>query len=325
MNSRFFVALSLSFLATSVSAQEVRPAPEPPSGVASKSLVVANRQLVVAAEPAAAEAGREILRKGGSAVDAAIATELVLGLVEPQSSGLGGGAFLVLWDAKTRAVKTFDGRETAPAAAKPDRFLQGGKPMTFRDAVHSGLSVGVPGVVRMLRAAHDRSGKLPWAALFEPAIKLAEDGFAVSPRLSALLHEARPEDFAPAARAYFFDQNGSPRPAGTLLKNPEYATTLRTLAEKGAAAFYEGAIADAIVEAGRAAPIVQSDMTLADIAAYVAKERDPVCVTYRSRDVCGMGPPSSGGIAIGATLKLIEPFPQVQGAKARMTPPALPG
>jgi gamma-glutamyltranspeptidase / glutathione hydrolase len=323
MNSRFFVALSLSFLATSVSAQEVRPAPESPSGVASKSLVVANRQLVVAAEPAAAEAGREILRKGGSAVDAAIATELVLGLVEPQSSGLGGGAFLVLWDAKTRAVKTFDGRETAPAAAKPDRFLQGGKPMTFRDAVHSGLSVGVPGVVRMLRAAHDRSGRLPWAALFEPAIKLAEDGFAVSPRLSVLLHEARPEDFAPAARAYFFDQNGSPRPAGTLLKNPEYATTLRTLAEKGAAAFYEGAIANAIVEAGRAAPIVQSDMTLADIAAYVAKERDPVCVTYRSRDVCGMGPPSSGGIAIGATLKLIEPFPQVQGAKARMTPPAM--
>ena len=323
MNSRFFVALSLSFLATSVSAQEVRPAPEPPSGVASKSLVVANRHMVVAAEPAAAEAGREILRQGGSAVDAAIATELVLGLVEPQSSGLGGGAFLVLWDAKTRAVKSFDGRETAPAAAKPDRFLQGGKPMTFRDAVHSGLSVGVPGLVRMLQAAHERSGKLPWAALFAPAIKLAEDGFPVSPRLSVLLHETRPEDFAPAARAYFFDQNGSPRPAGTLLKNPEYAATLRTLAEKGAAAFYEGAIANAIVEAGRAAPIVQSDMTVADIAAYVAKERDPVCVTYRSRDVCGIGPPSSGGITIGATLKLIEPFPQVQGAKARLTPPAM--
>ena len=279
--------------------------------------------MVVAAEPAAAEAGREILRQGGSAVDAAIAAELVLGLVEPQSSGLGGGAFLVLWDAKTRAVKSFDGRETAPAAAKPDRFLQGGKPMTFRDAVHSGLSVGVPGLVRMLQATHERSGKLPWAALFAPAIKLAEDGFPVSPRLSVLLHETRPEDFAPAARAYFFDQNGSPRPAGTLLKNPEYAATLRTLAEKGAAAFYEGAIANAIVEAGRAAPIVQSDMTVADIAAYVAKERDPVCVTYRSRDVCGMGPPSSGGITIGATLKLIEPFPQVQGAKARLTPPAM--
>ena len=323
MNSRFFVTLSLSFLATSVSAQEVRPAPEPPSGVASKSLVVANRHMVVAAEPAAAEAGREILRQGGSAVDAAIAAELVLGLVEPQSSGLGGGAFLVLWDAKTRAVRSFDGRETAPAAAKPDRFLQGGKPMTFRDAVHSGLSVGVPGLVRMLQATHEPSGKLPWAALFAPAIKLAEDGFPVSPRLSVLLHETRPEDFAPAARAYFFDQNGSPRPAGTLLKNPEYAATLRTLAEKGAAAFYEGAIANAIVEAGRAAPIVQSDMTVADIAAYVAKERDPVCVTYRSRDVCGMGSPSSGGITIGATLKLIEPFPQVQGAKARLTPPAM--
>ena len=240
MNSRFIVALSLSFLATSVSAQEVRPAPEPPSGVASKSLVVANRHMVVAAEPAAAEAGREILRQGGSAVDAAIATELVLGLVEPQSSGLGGGAFLVLWDAKTRAMKTFDGRETAPAAAKPDRFLQGGKPMTFRDAVHSGLSVGVPGLVRMLQAAHERSGKLPWAALFAPAIKLAEDGFLISPRLSVLLHETRPEDFAPAARAYFFDQNGSPRPAGTSAQKSGIRCNIENARREGCCRFLRG-------------------------------------------------------------------------------------
>ncbi len=132
----------------------------------------------------------------------------MLGFVEPQSSGLGGGAFLVLWDAKTRAVKTFDGRETAPAAAKPDRFLRDGTPMAFEDAVHSGLSVGVPGLVRMLQAAHERYGKLPWAALFAPAIKLAEYGFTVSPRLSVLLSKARPLNFAPAARAYFFDRNG---------------------------------------------------------------------------------------------------------------------
>ena len=323
MSLRFFLTLTLSLLATSVVAQEVRPPPEAASGVESKSLVIAQRHMVVAAESEAAEAGREILRQGGSAVDAAIATELVLGLVEPQSSGLGGGAFLVLWDAKTRAVKTFDGRETAPAAAKPDRFLRDGTPMAFEDAVHSGLSVGVPGLVRMLQGAHDRYGKLPWTALFAPAIKLAEYGFTVSPRLSVLLSKARPLNFAPAARAYFFDRSGNPRMAGSLLKNPEYAATLRTLADKGAAAFYDGTIANAIVEAGSAAPIAQSDMTVADIAAYAAKERDPVCVSYRTRNICGMGPPSSGAITIGATLKLIEPFPQVQGPQARMTPPAM--
>ena len=237
MSLRFFLTLTLSLLATSVVAQEVRPPPEAASGVESKSLVIAQRHMVVAAESEAAEAGREILRQGGSAVDAAIATELVLGLVEPQSSGLGGGAFLVLWDAKTRAVKTFDGRETAPAAAKPDRFLRDGTPMAFEDAVHSGLSVGVPGLVRMLQAAHDRYGKLPWAALFAPAIKLAEYGFTVSPRLSVLLSKARPQNFPPAARAYFFDRNGNPRTAGSLLKNPEYAATLRTLADEGCCRF----------------------------------------------------------------------------------------
>jgi gamma-glutamyltranspeptidase/glutathione hydrolase len=279
--------------------------------------------MVVAAEPLAAEAGREILRRGGSAVDAAIATELVLGLVEPQSSGLGGGAFLVLWDAETRAMRTFDGRETAPAAAKPDRFLRDGEPMSFHDAVHSGLSVGVPGLVRMLKAAHDKHGKLPWAELFAPAIKLAEDGFPVSPRLAVLLSKSKPEEFAPAARAYFFDEAGKPRPAGFLLKNPEYAATLRTLAQDGPDAFYKGAIADAIVKAVGDAPIVKGDMTAADLASYAAKERPPVCVTYRTRNVCGMGPPSSGAITIGYTLKLIEPFPEVHGADKRMTPPAL--
>jgi gamma-glutamyltranspeptidase / glutathione hydrolase len=323
MIPRFLLALSLVFVATSGIAQESRPAPEAASGTTVKSLVVADHHMVVAAEPLAAEAGREILRQGGSAVDAAIATELVLGLVEPQSSGLGGGAFLVMWDAKSREVKTFDGRETAPAAAKSDRFLQDGKPMAFEDAARSGLSVGVPGLLRMLDAAHARYGKLPWASLFAPAIKLAEGGFPVSQRLSVLLRSAHAEDFAPAAHAYFFDDGGNPRAAGTLIKNTEYAATLKTIAEKGAAAFYAGPIADAIVKAVSDAPIVSGDITAADIAAYAAKERDPVCVTYRLRSVCGVGPPSSGGIAVGSVLKLIEPFQQVQGPQARMTPPAM--
>jgi len=323
MISRLFLVLSLSVLALPVRAQESRPAPEAASGTTAKSLVVADHHMVVAAEPLAAEAGRQILRQGGSAVDAAIATELVLGLVEPQSSGLGGGAFLVLWDAKSRQVKTFDGREAAPAAAQPDRFLQGGKPMAFEDAVRSGLSVGVPGLLRMLELAHARYGKLPWASLFAPAIKLAEDGFPVSQRLSVLLRSAHAADFAPAARAYFFDDEGNPRLVGAVLKNPEYAATLKEIAEKGASVFYLGRSADAIVKAVNDAPIAQGDMTAADITAYAAKERDPVCVTYRMREVCGVGPPSSGGIAVGSVLKLIEPFPQVQGPQARMTPAAM--
>jgi gamma-glutamyltranspeptidase/glutathione hydrolase len=320
---RSLTALCLLLSASAAIAQESRPPPEAASGTTTKPLVIAQRHMVVAAEPLAAEAGREILRQGGSAADAAVATELVLGLVEPQSSGLGGGAFLVYWDAKSRTLATFDGRETAPAAAKPDRFMRDGKPMQFEQAVRSGLSVGVPGTVRTLEAVHRRYGKLPWAALFAPAIKLAENGFPVSPRLSVLLNASRPENFSPAARAYFFDESGKPRAVGTLLKNPEYAATLKTIAAKGADAFYSGAIADAVVKAVREAPSIPGDLTAADLSGYVAKERDPICVDYRARKVCGMGPPSSGELSVGTVLKLIEPFPQVQGASALMGPPAM--
>jgi gamma-glutamyltranspeptidase/glutathione hydrolase len=277
----------------------------------------------VAAEPLAAEAGREMLRKGGSAEDAAISTELVLGLVEPQSSGLGGGAFLLYWDAQSRTLTTLDGRETAPAAAKPDRFIRDGKPMAFETAVRSGLSVGVPGLLRMLETAHKRHGKLPWASLFAPAIKLAEEGFPVSPRLAVLLSASKAENFAAGARALFFDENDRPRTAGDVLTNSAYAETLRAIAEKGADAFYSGTVADAIVKAVGEASSVPGDMTTADISGYVAKERDPVCVNYRARKVCGMSPPSSGGMSVGTVLKLIEPFPQVQGASALMSAPAL--
>ncbi|WP_045837094.1 gamma-glutamyltransferase [Hyphomicrobium sp. 99] len=309
--------------AGTAAAQEFRPAPEGASARSEKALVVAKQHMVVAAEPLAAEAGRQILRQGGSATDAAIATELVLGLVEPQSSGLGGGAFITFWDAKSRSVTTYDGRETAPATAKPDRFMRDGKPMPFEDAVNSGLSVGVPGLLRVLHEVHEKYGKLPWAKLFEPAIKLAEDGFAVSPRLATLLKSEKPEKFTADARAYFFEGGVTPRAAGSLLKNPEYAATLRTIAERGPDAFYSGDIADAMVKAVKEAPTIPGDLSAADLTAYKAKEREPVCFAYRGRQVCGMGPPSSGALTVGAVLKLIEPYRQVQGASAAMTAPAL--
>jgi gamma-glutamyltranspeptidase / glutathione hydrolase len=226
-------------------------APEAQSGWSEKTLAVARRHMIAAANPLAAEAGREILRKGGTAVDAAIATQLVLGLVEPQSSGLGGGAFLVHWDAATRRVRSYDGRETAPAAARPDRFLVKGRPMPFSAVVKSPLSIGVPGTVRLLEHVHREHGKIEWAVLFEPAIRLAEAGFAVSSRLHRLLVDSGPGSFDAGARTYFFDGSGVAHPVGYVLRNAAYARTLRRIAAEGAAAFYSGAIADEIVTAAR--------------------------------------------------------------------------
>ena len=214
--------------------------------------------MISAANPTAVDAGLEILRAGGSAADAAIAVQLVLNLVEPQSSGLGGGAFILHWDAAGRELKGYDGRETAPAAATPDRFLVEGRPRKFDEAVFGGLSVGVPGVLRVLEAVHKRHGRLPWARLFAPAIKLATDGFRVSPRLHLLLRWEGADGFSPAARRYFFDQTGSAWPVGYLLKNPQFAATLRAVAEGGADAFYKGPIAEAIVDAVRAAPTTRA-------------------------------------------------------------------
>src|SRR5690606_670758 len=192
-------------------------------------------------------------------------------------------------------LKTYDGRETAPAAARADRFLQDGRPLPFDEAVHSGLSIGVPGLVHMLEQVHQRHGKLPWARLFEPAIELAETGFPVSPRLNLLLTWMGAGNFDPAARRLFFDEKGSPRPAGFVLKNPAFADSLRRIAEAGSRAFYSGRIAEAIVAAAAGAPNHPGDITLADLASYTSKERPPVCITYRRHRVCGMGPPSSGG------------------------------
>jgi gamma-glutamyltranspeptidase / glutathione hydrolase len=262
--------------------------------------------MVAAANPLAAAAGRDILRQGGNAIDAAIATQLVLNLVEPQSSGIGGGAFLVYWSAAEHRVVTFDGRETAPAAAKPDRFLgPDGKPLGFFDAVASGRSVGVPGLLRMLELAHHRYGKLPWRALFPPAIRLAEEGFAVPPRLQSLLAADPFLRRDEATRRYFYDVDGTPT---ARLTNPELAAVLRMIAEAGADAFYRGEIAQAVVAAVHDAPRHPGDLTAEDLAQYQAKERPPVCGSYRRYRLCGMGPPSSGTLTLLQILGMLERF-----------------
>jgi len=281
-------------------------APEAASGFrAGLRSVRAEQHVAAAAHPLAAEAGREMLRAGGSAVDAAVAMQLVLGLVEPQASGVGGGAFLMIWDGQR--VHAIDGREAAPMAADERLFLDAeGKPMQFRAAQIGGRSVGVPGALRALEMAHRRFGKLPWAKLFEPAIRVAEQGFEISPRLNVQIAAAAKglaEDRD--AAAYFLTPEGAAKPPGTLLRNPAYAATLRALAFEGSRALHEGPIADDIVvkvrmhaNAGR--------MDLADLRTYRAKEREPLCTDYRRWRVCGMPPPSSGGIAVAQMLGMLE-------------------
>ncbi|MBO0766611.1 MAG: gamma-glutamyltransferase, partial [Hyphomicrobiaceae bacterium] len=283
----------------------------------------ATSHMVVAANPLAAAAGLKILRAGGSAADAAIAVQLVLNLVEPQSSGLGGGGFALYWDAAGARLTSYDGRETAPATARPDRFLQDGRPLELGAAIPSGASVGVPGTVRLLEAMHKAHGKLPWAQLFAPAIRLAEEGFPISPRLRHLLQWYGAQSFSPQARSTFFDRSGSARAEGALLKNPEFAATLRAIAKDGADAFYTGAIAQAIVDAVRLAPHRQGDLALSDLAGYRVKEREPVCFAYRAMRICSMGPPSSGGLAVGQVLKLIEGFDVGRGPADALNPRAL--
>jgi len=282
-----------------------RAVPESTSAYAEKPGWIAKKFMVVAANPLATDAGYRILKAGGSAVDAAIATQMVLTLVEPQSSGIGGGAFLMHFDGKS--VSAFDGRETAPAAATEKLFQTAdGKPMNFQDAVVGGRSVGVPGVLRMLELAHAQYGKLAWATLFAPAIRLAEDGFAISPRLAGLLKAELHLRKDPVAAAYFYAVNGEPLPVGHVLKNPELANVLREIAGGGADAFYKGRIAHDIAAKVRNHASNPGTLTVADVAAYQAKVRDPVCSDYKVWTVCGMPPPSSGGIAIAQMLGILE-------------------
>ncbi|MDP6803833.1 MAG: gamma-glutamyltransferase [Rhodospirillales bacterium] len=283
--------------------------PTQPETARSNQPARATRHMIAAANPLAAEAGLAILREGGSALDAAIAAQMVLNVVEPQSSGIGGGGFLVHFSEASGDIIAYDGRETAPAATAPDRFLDAsGVPMKFIDAVVGGLSVGVPGLLRMLEAAHRDYGKLPWRRLFEPAIGLAENGFSISPRLHASIAADRHLDTFDEARTYFYTPVGEAKAAGATLVNRPFAETLRAIAEGGADAFYEGEIARDIVRTVRAAPRHPSDMTEDDLAAYEAKPRAPLCLPYRFWLVCGMPPPTSGAIATLQTLGILQEF-----------------
>jgi len=265
--------------------------------------------MVTAAHPLATKAAYDQLRAGGTAVDAAIAAQMVLTLVEPQSSGIGGGAFLMHFDGER--VEAYDGRETAPAAATERLFQRAdGAPLAFYDAVVGGRSVGAPGVLRMLERAHRAHGKLPWKRLFEPAIALAEEGFAMSPRLATLVDGDPLLAKDPVARAYFYDADGKAKAAGTVLRNPGLAAVLREVADRGADAFYTGPIARDIVAKVEGHANNPGLLTAADLAGYHAEVREPVCADYRTWTVCGMPPPSSGGIAIAQMLGMLEGSPR---------------
>ena len=298
--------LALAFLA-GCSAGREPPSDAVPSALPTAVEATGTHFMVATADRAASEAAMAMLRKGGSAVDAAVAAQAVLGLVEPQSSGIGGGAFLLHWDGVTRKLTALDGRETAPRSARGDLFLDtDGKPLDFMTAALSGRSVGVPGVLRALELAHRREGRLPWADLFQPAIDLAENGFVVSHQLASTLAGDGDLTRDPAARAYFYDAAGKPWPAGTILRNPAYAETLRAVAQGGADAFYRGPIAEAIL--ARVNDDGVERMSPKDLLEYRAREREVLCRPYRALEVCSEGPPTSGGIALLQILGILRNF-----------------
>ncbi len=317
MTNRPYRALGAIALATLLAAcaggpgsfsYSVPDQPEGASGYAEKPGWATRKFAVAAANPLATDAGYQVLKAGGSAVDAAIAVQMVLTLVEPQSSGIGGGAFLMHFDG--RAVEAFDGRETAPSAADEKLFLGAdGKPMPFREAVVGGRSVGVPGTVRMLEQAHRQHGKLPWARLFEPAITLAERGFKVSARLNSLLAGEKFLQNDPVAAAYFYRADGSPRAVGETLRNPELAQVLRQIAGGGSKALLEGDVAQAIVDKVQKHPTNPGKLSMADLAGYRSVKREPICSDYRANAhdfrICGFPPPSSGAIAVGQILGIL--------------------
>jgi len=303
------LSISLSLWAEPNKKREDRE-PEAATGLIKKQTVFAEHAMVAAANPYASEAGFNILKQGGSAVDAAIAVQLVLTLVEPQSSGIGGGAFMLHWDKENQQLTTFDGRETAPAATTPDMFLdKNGRTMPWIKAVVGGHSVGVPGVLAGLKKAHDKYGKLPWNVLFKDAINLAENGFVVSPRLEKLVAM----EFNPGItklttiKDYFFP-NGKAIKSGQVLKNTKLAAVYRSLAKHGIEVFYQGWLAKKIVNAVQHSTIAPGRLTLADMKNYQARELPAVCGPYRQYKICGMAPPSSGGVAVIQILGQLENF-----------------
>ena len=270
--------------------------------------IAAPQSMAAAAHPQAVEAGLEVLRRGGSAVDAAIAVQMMLGVVEPHASGIGGGGFLLHYDAATKTLVAYDGREAAPAGATPAMFLDAaGKPLGYEHAVASGISVGVPGLLAMLEMAHKEHGKLAWGELFAPAIAAARDGFTVSPRLATWLTRIPTLREEPAIRATYFNADGSAKKVGDHAANPDLATTMQAIAWQGIEAFYRGPMAEEMVERVRR-HVRPGTLSLADLADYRAIKREALCGPYRVWTVCGMPPPSSGGLAILQILALLEPF-----------------
>ena len=270
--------------------------------------VTSTTAMVSAANPRAVKAGVDVLQAGGTAADAAVTVQMMLNLVEPQSSGIGGGAFMLYWDAKNNKLLTYDGREKAPASATPEYFHNSeGQPVKWWDAVVGGRSVGVPGTLKLLEHVHSLHGRQPWKELLLPAIVNAEVGFQISPRLSASIEGAqkRKLDLFDSTRQYFFNADGSAKAAGTYLKNPEFASALREIADHGSSPFYEGKIAEDIVAAVKT-EINAGELTVDDMKNYNVVEREPVCVPYRAYSVCGMGPPTSGGQTMGQILTMLE-------------------
>ena len=299
------VAASLYFTTAELAAQQ----PEVSSGYTQKTAVHGKRFMIAAANPHAVRAGYTILKKGGSAVDAAIATQMVLGLVEGQSSGIGGDASLLHWDAVERKLTAIDGRVVAPSDADEDLFYDRyGEKMSRKEAGFGGLAVGTPTLLRVLERAHRRYGKLPWAELFGPAIKLAETGFPISHRLHTQIVENERILEDPTAKAYYFDAEGNPRPIGFQLVNKPYATVLRQIAKEGAAGFYKSVLPEKIEHAVKHAANNPGRLTAKDIRKYRSKEVTPVCVSYRTYQVCGMPPPNTGGLSIAMTLRMLTRF-----------------
>lgn len=281
--------------------------PEISSGWNSKPVVQASKFLAVTSHPQATETAHQILKRGGSAVDAAIAAQMVLTLVEPQSSGIGGGGFLLHYSAKNSQLQTFDGRETAPATALPSLFLdENDAPMSAGQALQGARAVGTPGLLAMLGMAHKQYGHLPWAQLLQPAIDLAENGFVISPRLQSLIQNDKLICKNASTRHYFCDEHGQAKVAGTVLQNPLLAGSLRLIAKQGAAALYGGALGDAVIDAVEKAQNGNTTLSRNDLEGYQALQRAPLCQPYRQWRICGMPPPSSGGVAVLQMLQILQ-------------------
>jgi gamma-glutamyltranspeptidase / glutathione hydrolase len=286
-----------------------RDEPELAGATTTRQAVIAKHAMVSAAHPLATEAGVAMLKRGGSAADAAVAVQMVLGLVEPQASGIGGGAYIMHWDKKAKSLTSIDARESAPANAKADQFIEAdGKPARWPELVVGGRSVGVPSVLRGLEAAHARHGKLDWALLFEPAIRIAENGFPMTKRMHLHLVNERILKEIPETRAYFFDSEGKPKAVGTIIKNPQYAALLKRIAKEGPDAFYTGDIARDIVDAVQNNRYTKGTLSLDDLARYRVRTRDAICANYRNTKLCGTPPSSSGGIAVIQIMQALERF-----------------